>query len=58
VNTTENNITTDAEVMKRIEKHLEKIIMYSRILQAYKTPGLSFKEIRELETIIMKEYEE
>lgn len=51
-------VTSEDAIMERIENHIDKIIMYSRILQAYRMPLLSFKEIRELEAKIMAEYAE
>lgn len=52
-----NKMRTEEEILQSIEKHIERIIMHSRILQAYKTPGLSLKEINELEKQIRLEYE-
>lgn len=47
---------TTEEIMLAIEGHLNKIMMHSRILQAYKTPGASLKQIKEMEAQICAEH--
>lgn len=49
-------IRTEEEIYAAINHHAAMIAMQGRILQLYKTPGLSYAQIRELEAQIMREY--